>query len=218
MVMSGEEVAPNLPEDSLITRAVAGDKDALVVLLYRYYDVLAADLRQKLPAEGRAVIAVEDVLQQSFIKAFQHIGSFEKRGRHGFYYWLKTITDHTCIDELRKSRQRRECEAPWSVPGAAGNPSDSSGPQSPEPRAADAETPSHTASRHEAAGALQAALNTLQPRQREAVCLVFLQDLSLDEAATRMSTTKAAVHSLVYRGLEKLEEALGPMSDYLSRK
>ena len=217
MKLPGEEAAPNLLEDNLITRAVAGDKDALVVLLYRYYDALAANLRQKLPAEGRAVISVEDVLQQSFIKAFQHIGRFERRGRHGFYYWLKTIADHTCTDELRKSQHRRECESPWPAPGAPGNASDSSGPQSPEPRAADADTPSRTASRHEAAGALQAALNTLQPRQREAVCLVFLQDLSLDEAAARMSTTKAAVHSLVYRGLEKLEEVLGPMSDYLSR-
>ena len=55
MVMSGEEVAPNLPEDSLITRAVAGDKDALVVLLYRYYDVLAADLPGHRHRRGRSL-------------------------------------------------------------------------------------------------------------------------------------------------------------------
>jgi RNA polymerase sigma factor (sigma-70 family) len=80
------------------------------------------------------------------------------------------------------------------------------------------DTPSQSAARRDAGHALAVALTTLRPRQREAVSLVYLHELSLAEAAARMGTTRQAVHSLVYRGLQGLREVLGSLSDYLSRR
>ena len=111
--MSAAEATPELPEPRLVERAVAGDKNALVVLFYRHYDRLAADLCHKLPAGGREQVAVEDVLQQVFLRAFQKIDTFQYRGPQGFFYWLKTIADNICTDELRKRQLRRERGDYW---------------------------------------------------------------------------------------------------------
>src|SRR6516165_5087931 len=152
-----EGPALETPEKVLIPKAVAGDKNAVVVLLYRYYDTLTAHLRSKLPADGREFIDVEDILQQAFIKAFQKIGSFEDRGPRSFFFWLRTIADNACIDELRKRQKRRERETPWPSLDPKGDSGGSSGPQ-PRPVNLDDETPSRSAGRREAAGALQTAL------------------------------------------------------------
>jgi RNA polymerase sigma-70 factor (ECF subfamily) len=44
----------------------------------------------------------EDMLQESFVQAFQKLESF--RHESGFGTWLKTITIHTCINALNKRK------------------------------------------------------------------------------------------------------------------
>jgi RNA polymerase sigma-70 factor (ECF subfamily) len=207
--MTGGHSGKDFPEQELIARAVGGDRQALVALLYQHYEPLAAHLRRKLPAGGRGVLDVDDILQQTFLKAFQHIHTFAARGENAFYRWLRTLGDHACIDAAR----RRQCR-----PDQRDGPRSLTAANGPAPEAVDAETPSGAAARGEAVRAVHRALTTLPPRQREAVALVSLEGLSLTEAAQRLGTTRSAVRALIGRGLDKLREVLGSMSSYLSRR
>jgi RNA polymerase sigma-70 factor (ECF subfamily) len=198
-------------EQDLVARAVRGDRNALVILLYRYYERLLAHARRHLPEDLRRVIDAEDILQEAHRRAYQKIHTFDTR--HAFYPWLAAIADHARIDALRKHRRRS--------PPAAGTAADRAGGCLPglwEMLAVDEETPSRWATRREAVRAVHVALATLPPRQREAVSLVWIQGLSHEEAARAMGATREAVHSLIYRGLAELRAELGSLSDYLSRR
>jgi RNA polymerase sigma-70 factor (ECF subfamily) len=209
--MTGDRPEREGDESSLIAKAVDGDRQALSVLLYKYLDPLDTHVRRHLSAEERAVIDVDDILQQTFTKAIQGIHAFQPRGPHSFHAWLKTIADHTRIDALRKRGRYGEPENTF------GGPDEAAG-RLVEMLAVDAETPSRAVARGEAACVIQVALANLDPRQRQAVALIFLEELSLDEAAECMRVTKAAVRGLVYRGLENLRAELGSRSNYLSNR
>src|SRR5215510_15387168 len=47
----------------------------------------------------------EDMVQESFIKAWKHIGTYE--GRASFRSWLYKIATNTCLDFLDTKRSRR---------------------------------------------------------------------------------------------------------------
>lgn len=56
----------------------------------------------------------------------------------------------------------------------------------------------------------RAAIESLRQRQREAVDLVYLQDLTRREAAATVGTTERAMNSLVHRALTQLKMLLFP--------
>src|SRR5918912_4231060 len=91
------------PVDSLeadhdvITRGLAGDRNAFGVLIGRYSDPL---YRHALGMTGSPDVA-EDILQQSFIKAYNHLA--EVRGR--FDAWLFRIVANGCKDWLKNIRR-----------------------------------------------------------------------------------------------------------------
>jgi RNA polymerase sigma-70 factor (ECF subfamily) len=216
--MAGEQSKQGLDEQDLLASLLAGDQSAFVALLHRHYGRLEARIRRKLPEDLRGVLDADDIRQQTFSKAWRSWHTFRPRGERSFYAWLARIADNTLIDEVRKQRCR-----PQQVHNqpAARIPVDAvtgSVAALLELMAFHEQTPSRVVARREAARAVHAALGALTPRQYEAVTLVYLQQLSREEAAERMGTTQAAVRALVHHGLEKLRETLGSVSHYLSRK
>jgi RNA polymerase sigma-70 factor (ECF subfamily) len=77
-------------------------------------------------------------------------------------------------------------------------------------------TPSHVAAGGEATRAVQVALAGLKPAYREALRLHSLEGKPVAEVAALMGRTPGSVLMLCNRGLEKLREALGRASLYLS--
>jgi RNA polymerase sigma-70 factor (ECF subfamily) len=58
----------------------------------------------------------EDLIQETFVKAFEQIASFDEQdSKSNFYAWLCRICRNTCLDEVRKFRVRdeyqKECQA-----------------------------------------------------------------------------------------------------------
>ena len=93
----------NLPVDQvdadqeIISRVLAGSKDAFGILIPRYSDPL---YRHALGMTGSPDVA-EDILQASFIKAYHHLG--EVRGR--FDAWVFRIVANSCKDWLKNIRR-----------------------------------------------------------------------------------------------------------------
>src|SRR5437764_14681229 len=85
-IAAGMDADPESTEhmdQEVIARVLAGSKDAFGVLISRYSDPL---YRHALGMTGSPDVA-EDILQASFIKAYQHLG--EVRGR--FDAWVFRI-------------------------------------------------------------------------------------------------------------------------------
>ena len=84
-------------DQAAIDRVLAGDRNAFGMLIARYSDPL---YRHALCMTGSPDVA-EDILQLSFIKAYQHLA--EVRGR--FDAWVFRIVANGCKDWLKNIRR-----------------------------------------------------------------------------------------------------------------
>src|SRR5215208_7707524 len=84
-------------DQQIIARVLAGQREEFAQLITRYSDPL---YRHALGMTGSPDVA-EDILQQSFIKAYNHLA--EVRGR--FDAWLFRIVANGCKDWLKNIRR-----------------------------------------------------------------------------------------------------------------
>lgn len=173
---------------ALMLLAQDGDGASYHALLQEVTPYLRSIARRYLGGGEDAEDAVQDILL--IVHGIRH--TFE-RGRP-FKPWLGTIAGRRCIDLLRRRayRLRHEIEADRDFADVAhGQPG-----------------PDETVSRLDAARTVHAALATLPQRQREAIRLLRLGELSLDEAATRSRQTTGALKVACHRALKSLARAL----------
>ena len=82
----------------LISRIKRGDRKAQ----YEFYNQYARGMYNICYRMVSDDMEAEDILQQSFVKAFKHIDKFDFRATPGA--WLKRIVVNNCINYLRKKK------------------------------------------------------------------------------------------------------------------
>jgi len=129
----------------------------------------------------------EDVVQESFLRAFIHLKGFDGRSR--FPTWLTRIAINSALMKLRKNRTLREIQMQESI--------ESTQPwhqQVPDP----ALNPEERCAEHERESILREAIAKLRPRIREAVEIHQLQECSLNETADSLGISVAAVKGRLF--------------------
>jgi RNA polymerase sigma-70 factor (subfamily 1) len=210
--MAGDET-----RTGLIARAVAGERYAFQLLLLEYYDRLAGTVGRRLPRSLRAVLGVEDVLQRAFARAWGNVRRFRPEGPDAFYRWLALIARRELRALIRAERaakrDHRRRAGDVRAGGASGSVADLV-----ELVAVHHDTPSRSAVRHEREQALREALGGLPEAYRRVLQLRYLQGLSVAAAAAELRCSEGAVLMRCQRAIEKLREALGSASRYLSSR
>jgi len=202
-------------QPDLLIRAVQGDRRALEQLLWQHYDRLNRFVSQQLPVAVQGRFQAEDVLQETFVEAWQHIGSFEVQQPEGFHAWLRTIATNKLRDRLRAHKAaKRGGGRPAAQQGGA----DSSLADLVDLVVASVNSPSGQVARREAQRVVLVALTQLKEDYRQAISLRYLEGRSVAEVAETMQRTERSIHMLCNRALKKLREALGRSSQYLSRR
>jgi RNA polymerase sigma-70 factor, ECF subfamily len=140
----------------------------------------------------------EDILQQSFQKAFVHLHKFE--GKSCFSTWLTRIAINEALMFLRRGRGLREV----SINDLSGNEETVLPLEIPDSRA----DPEITYLQGERSRILSVAMNRLTPRIRKAIELRELGELSTKETARVMGLSVAAVKARVFHGRRKLHKVL----------
>ncbi|MGO1003958.1 sigma-70 family RNA polymerase sigma factor [Lysobacter sp. CA196] len=168
----------------LMEQAQGGDRVAYQALLKGITPYLRSITRRYLGRGEDAEDAVQEVLMT--VHAIRH--TYEC-GRP-FKPWLSTIATRRCIDLLRKRSQRlkHEIEAGDEI---AERPHVAQGPD-------------EAISRQHAAGVVQRAVAALPERQREAVRLLRLNELSLSEAAAQSDQSVGSLKVACHRALKSL--------------
>ena len=90
-------------DHTLIEQTLLGDKTAFRLLVLRYqqpvFNLLGALLADK--------AAVEDIAQETFLRAYQSLGTFDLEQDSGFRAWLYTIARNLAYNELKRLRTRK---------------------------------------------------------------------------------------------------------------
>jgi RNA polymerase sigma-70 factor (ECF subfamily) len=159
-------------------------RDELRRAWHRYVDMLAP-LRPALHAYCRRLTGslwdAEDLVQDTLIRAFGHLGQLNHDVRNPRAYLLRTATN-VWIDELR----RRETAAHAPLAGPEPTPS-----------------PDRSTQLRDAGAQL---LQRLAPQERAALVLKELFDMSLEEIADLLATSVGAVKAALHRGRDRLRE------------
>ena len=181
------------PEQLIVLAAKNGDEQAFETLFKRYRQkVLRVVLRYTHVWED-----AEDIVQQSFQKAFMHLGRFE--GKSSFSTWVTRIAINEALMFLRRIGPAREL----SIDDVENTKSTGS-LEIPD----SSEDPEVSYLRRERAQILSSAIDTLRPRMRQAVELRELAEFSTEQTAQRMGLSVGAAKARVFHGRRKLRERL----------
>ena len=167
---------PN-PDIFLINSLRKGDKQALFGL----YDKYAGALFGVIVRMCRDKELAEDLLQESFIKIWEKIDSYDSsKGR--FYTWAYRIAKNTTLNHLRKSSPliQSDDESVYVT----------TGPEEPE----------------QDYGELNGILKKLEPHHQQAIHLVYFRGYTHREAHKEMDVPLGTFKSYVRQALLKLRE------------
>jgi RNA polymerase sigma-70 factor (ECF subfamily) len=176
---------------ALMVRAQDGDRAAYHALLHDITPYLRAIAHRYL---GRGDDA-EDAVQEILLVVHDIRHTYERA--RPFKPWLGTIATRRCIDLLRSRARRFEREV-HTDDATAFDAFD-----------ADAPTPEDATARLHEARHVREAVATLSPRQREAIHLLHLRDLSLQEAAGESKQSVGALKVAAHRAIKALKDAIG---------
>jgi len=93
-----------MTDDELVAAARAGDESAFSRLFERHRRLVSRLGYRFFPRRDQ----VEEIIQESFIKAYFALDDYQGGGEKSFVSWLARIAVRTCYDELRRARRRGE--------------------------------------------------------------------------------------------------------------
>src|SRR6266853_330892 len=188
------KIAAQLEEAALVVAAKGGDEQALGVLVERHQRRILAVARRFTRIREDA----EDIVQQSFQKAFVHLQKFE--GKSSFSTWLTRIAINEALMFLRRGSGLREV----SIDDLSGDEETTLRLEMRDSRAG----PETAFLQSERNQILYEAMDKLTPRTRTAIELRELRELSTAEAARAMGVSVGGVKARVFHGRRKLRRLL----------
>ncbi|MCX6620847.1 MAG: sigma-70 family RNA polymerase sigma factor [Acidobacteria bacterium] len=191
MSASSETVFDEL---ALVTRARAGDVRAFSDLVSRYQRKIFRLAKHITQSDEDA----EDVLQETFLKAFEHLGEFQ--GNSKFYTWIVRIAVNESLMKLRKRKSDRTVSLDESI--------DTGEETMVREIAVWEENPEQRYSREELRDILDKAVDSLRPAFRTVFVLRDIEDLSTEETAVVLDLSIPAVKSRLLRARLQLREKL----------
>lgn len=188
-------------EAGLVAQAQHGEVEAFTELVTRYEGNIYRLARHITQSPEDA----EDVLQESFLKAYEHLGDFQ--GNSKFYTWLVRIAVNQSLMKLRK----RKTDASVSLD----DPYDTGEESLTREIAVWDPNPEQTYSREEVRAILDKAIESLPATFRAVFALRDIEELSTEETATLLNLSIPAVKSRLLRARLRLREKL---TRYFRRK
>lgn len=202
----------------LVQQAITGDTQALERLLLVNCDAVAEHIRPKLAGPLQSLISVEDILQETFFRAFQQIQKFEPKSDGSFLAWLKVIAENRIVDAIKHQKRRKRGGDMRRVDPAHDIFQTSVADVMLLLEDEDGASPSRIVATDEAVHAMQVAIASLPEEQRQAVLLRYFRQQSFEEAGVEMDRSPEAVRGLLRRAKLALRERMQRTSIWLSKR
>ena len=165
-------------------------KEAREDALIRLMEVYGDSVKRLCCVYLRELGAAEDAAQDTFVKAYEHIGELMDGTVRAEKAWLMRIAVNTCKDVLRSSWLRRI-----------------------DRRRPIEELPLCAPSGHEESLAVTQAVASLPPRLKEIVLLHYYQDMSLKACAQALGVSAATATRRLQQAQDRLRRQLGDFPD-----
>ncbi|MGA7950564.1 MAG: RNA polymerase sigma factor RpoE [Thiobacillaceae bacterium] len=184
-------------DQQLVERAQKGDKRAFELLVMKYERKLGRLLSRMV----RDAAEIDDITQESFIKAYRALPQF--RGESAFYTWLYRIAVNTAKNYLM-AKGKREVATSDMVDEDGEGMDDVLMPH-------DIATPDAELQTKQIAKAVNETVDALPEELRTAITLREIEGLSYEEIARMMDCPIGTVRSRIFRAREAIAEKIRPM-------
>ena len=181
---------PGELDGATLARAARGDQAAARAFFEHYHRQVHAFLWRMLAGEATRAL-VDDLTQDTFLRAFGALRRFDPGGAARASSWLLTIATRIALNELRRRRRRPEATVDVglvALPGGA--------------------RPDEAAERRALGALLARAVAALPADQRAVVLLREYHDRSLEEIARAIGAPVGTVQSRLARARAALRAAL----------
>jgi RNA polymerase sigma-70 factor, ECF subfamily len=183
-----------------IEKARRGDGEAFRVLVERHSRAL---FRLGFRMTGNESDA-EDVVQETFLKAYRQLGSFD--GRASFGTWLYRIAANCALDLVRARQRRGEKHFEGAPAGGTTEAKDPLGLlASPDP------SPDRLAMSGQVRERVAEAMNELSVAERTAFVLRHFEGMCIEDVGRALGCQTGAAKHSVFRAVQKLRRALEPL-------
>jgi RNA polymerase sigma-70 factor (ECF subfamily) len=199
-----EPVEPIVDVDAaLVERVQRGDQKAFEMLVVKYQ----RRIERLIARMVRDVDLVEDIAQETFIRAYRALPSF--RGESAFYTWLYRIAVNTAKKAM--IGLKRDPLLTEAAMGGGGDDDDETSRV--ENELTDGETPESVLASRQIAETVNAAIESLSEDLRQAITLREIEGLSYEEIAELMNCPIGTVRSRIFRAREAIATRLRPLLD-----
>jgi len=178
-----------LSDEEVVARVLAGETELYEIIMRRYNQRLFRIARAILHSNDEA----EDVMQDAYVRAYEHLNQFLGRAR--FSTWLTRIAIHEALARVQKRNRSEELDAMISPEKETALTSPS---LSPEQQACDAET----------ARLLEEAMLSLPDHYRVVVMMRDIEEMSTLETAEALELSEDNVKIRLHRARSLLREEL----------
>ena len=202
------EIKPVNPEraidQKLVEKAQKGDKRAFGILVEKYHKKLTRFLARMVRDQSE----IEDIVQDSFIKAYRAINNF--RGDSAFYTWLYRIGINTAKNNLVSLGRRPKAMNDVEIEDVE-NFEDGQ-------ELRNLETPENLMMTKEIVTTVNDTIESLPDELKEAISLREMDGLSYEEIAELMQCPIGTVRSRIFRAREAIAEKLKPLIETSNKR
>lgn len=186
----------------LVRRAQARDADAFRIIMQRHNQRLYRIARGVVRNDAEA----EDIVQEAYVRAFTHLGSF--RGEASLSTWLSRIVINEALGRLRTRRRRERAVMPFRQPAAEAH-------IIPFPLNSASDDPERTMAQRQILQLVEKATDNLPDIYRAVFVARVIEGLSMEETAEllgiRPETVKTRLHRARVLVRRQLDEQIGPV-------
>jgi len=200
------------PNDAVdVAQAQSGDEQAFRRLVERHSRGVFQLAFRLTGSEPDA----EDVVQDTFLKAYRELRRFESRSSFGT--WLHRVTVNCSYDLLRQRPRHKAESLDTEEGGEAGGPSTpwarsgQAGGARIEPEAGETSRPDRLAFGAEVQDRVRTAMTLLTPTERTAFVLRHFEGRSLEEIGESLGLRTGATKHSIFRAVQKMRRALAPV-------
>jgi RNA polymerase sigma-70 factor (ECF subfamily) len=186
-------------DEEVVGRVLAGDTALFEILMRRHNQRIYRIVRGILDDDGEA----EDVMQDAYVRAYQHLGQFE--GRSTVVTWLTRIAMHEAL--ARAGRLKRQISLNDDENFADMNST-----------LASTDNPERNVANRELHRALEAAILSLPPKYRTVMMVRDVEELSTAEASGVLEISEEAVKVRLHRARALVRRALYKQSGVCARE
>jgi RNA polymerase sigma-70 factor (ECF subfamily) len=198
----------------LLQRAAAGDQEALRELFSRYRDRLKRMVHLRLSRRLSGRVNDSDVIQESFLDIARNLPEYVKHPTLPFFLWLRHMTGLKLAEVHRRHLGAQLRDADREVSLHRGGLPEADSVSLAAQLLGQLTTPSQAAIKAETRLAVQKALNSMDPVDREVLALKHFEQLSTSEIADVLGMSKAGAGSRYLRAIKRLREILAQIPGF----